>query len=193
MNPVDTASCSPSNQPNSFRGCPVWTECRFDHKKFGGFKGEGPRNVGYFIQTHEGNKKEDFCSCYSFVSSLQARMDSGISQRQAGRNGEIIRIVAQEGEKITTRIQVPVDERDKNDKREYQYKVKSVTVPAFQRPAQNERLTYDQELAARQADREKRDREIEDAMYDNPERIDSSKGAAAFEPTAEPVKKGPKA
>lgn len=169
LDPQLVASCHAA-RPGVVRGCAVEKECRFHQLRMGGFKGKsGPKYVGYFLQTHEGNKKEDFISCHAFVRTLQARMDAGSAARQKGQAHEIVRVIAQEGEKIVQRIGVPVNPADKTVGASYKYVTQTIEVPRMPRPGENDRLTYDQELTAREQERQQRDQDIENQAWTRPE------------------------
>jgi len=96
--------------------CPVRTVCKFHQKRMGGFKAAGARarNVGYRLITDatDGHSaKEDISACFRFVEVMQPRMDYGRQRREAGKDGEIISIIAQEGEEIEQRLTVGINSR----------------------------------------------------------------------------------
>ncbi len=107
----------------SCKTCPFFTgntpikglkrsQCRFDQKRLGGFKGTRPHYIGYRIITDRVENhvaKEDIMLCTNFVRNVQDRMDFGAAQRAKGLDGEIIKIIAQEGEDITLRTRVAVN------------------------------------------------------------------------------------
>ena len=171
IDPREVACCH-APAPGVIRGCAIEKECPFHLKRYGGFKGTGgPKYVGYFLQTHEGNKKEDFCTCVVFVRTLLARQRAGMAARQEGKPHEIIRVVAQEGEKIITRISVPVNELDKSPTADYKYVMAAVEVPKFPRPGQNEKISYDQKLTARELARQRAEDKFEDELADTAARV----------------------
>jgi hypothetical protein len=165
-------SCAPSaglpgHQPG-VRGCPVYDRCPFHLKKLGGFKDHGPRNVGYYLRTHEGHAKEDFTPCYHFVATLVERMRAGQRDRENGKNGEIIEVIAQEGredQKIMTKVWSPVDESNKALTAPYKMIRALVVVPKFPRPGEaGSDLSYDMELEQRRLKREAKDRDLETGL-----------------------------
>lgn len=84
--------------------CP-WKDgdCIFDQPKNGGFKGDGPRYIGYRLITdgaEDHTPKEDTIICYDAIEALKERMIFGKQQRERGRDGELIKIIAQQGEMI---------------------------------------------------------------------------------------------
>lgn len=94
--------------------CPVYTNCLFHRADMGGFKGQGPHNIGYRLITDisEGESaKEDFMSCENFVNVLQDRMLTGDEERMRGRPGEFVSVVAQEGEIVRQRVSVAFNSR----------------------------------------------------------------------------------
>lgn len=85
-------SCSQQTPTN--QGCSHWDKCIFARKLNGGFKGNGHRNVGYILRTHEGHKKEDECTCEFFMDKFYERQRAGKRDIEDGKNGEFIQIVA---------------------------------------------------------------------------------------------------
>jgi hypothetical protein len=96
--------------------CPVRKECVFDRPRYGGFKGPGQRarNVGYRIITDavEGHSSnESFMACFRFMETLWERLRKGRERREDGKDGEIIDIIAQEGETVRYRTAVGLNSR----------------------------------------------------------------------------------
>jgi hypothetical protein len=123
------------------RGCNVYDRCIFHMRRFGGFKGKGPRNIGYDIWTGERlpdgriAQKQDISSCNQFVMTMGARMAHGQRQREEGnQNAEAIHVVAQEGETIETRVQVRLNEGRTNEVEKFDYRVEKRIVPMYQHP-----------------------------------------------------------
>jgi hypothetical protein len=162
-NPQDVACCAP-NSPG-VRGCPVERSCRFARKRYGGFKGKGPKYVGYRLVTDEGRVKEDFIRCHSFIrGGLQARLDAGVIHRQQGKRGEFVRIIAQEGETIRQRVQIPVNPNDKSQQAQFKFETETITVPEHPRPTDVDVLTYDQEIISKELQAEKIEEEFDSQM-----------------------------
>jgi hypothetical protein len=154
LDPRKVACCAP-NSPG-VRGCNHYEDCIFHMKRYGGFRGKGPRYVGYFLKTHEGAKKEDFMSCYHFIKTLLGRMRAGNAYREQGKPHEVIRIIAQEGEPVLKRFDEALD-KNNNKTGDLRRKIyhRSVAVPPFPRPKDNPLVTYDQELDARELERDR--------------------------------------
>lgn len=80
--------------------CDLRADCQFDRRRMGGFKGEGPKYIGYRIitdRTEQNGAKEDTLSCFNFITSgLMKRMHVGRQQRDDGRDGDLVKIIAQE-------------------------------------------------------------------------------------------------
>jgi len=95
-------TCHPEKL-NGVRGCSQWRSCRFNRPEFGGFKGTGPKMIGYFLRPYDGPPKTDICACHTFVMAVQPLMDEGIALRMQGKTGQVVRIVAQEGQPIKVR------------------------------------------------------------------------------------------
>lgn len=86
--------------------CPLRSNCQFDRKDMGGFKGEGPKYIGFRLITDRAENNsatEDIMTCFNFVESLQKRMRFGRQQRDEGKDGEVVRVIKQEGETIKKR------------------------------------------------------------------------------------------
>lgn len=159
VDPEKIGSCAPRSP--GVHGCAVERDCRFHLQKLGGFKYQGPRNVGYYLRTHEGNQKEDFCTCHAFVRTLQARMLAGNAQRDAGNvNAEIIRIVAQEGGTIRQRVAVPIDPNNHNINAAYKFETRRIEVPVHPRPGDNTQMDYESELWLDELNRRNEDPEF---------------------------------
>jgi len=80
--------------------CPLNKDCAFDLRQRGGFKGEGPKYIGYRLITDSAEQtgsKEDTATCFGFIDSgLQKRMTTGRNLRDDGKDGELVKIIAQE-------------------------------------------------------------------------------------------------
>jgi hypothetical protein len=145
------ATCAAPNPAGKVRGCPVWDSCRFDRPEYGGFKGTRPHFIGYYLRAIDGGAKRDVCACFSFINTLQPRMDDGMAMRLKGESRyETVKIVAQEGEVIELKKVVPAPP-SKDGQMKW---VKSVTknaVPEFPDPTSNDPfLVYEAELIAQE-------------------------------------------
>lgn len=109
--PAGVASCCDGKDGS--RPCPVAPSCRFNRKDMGGFKFTGgPKYIGYrYIDPATGDATQDVTRCHSYVLTLQAQSDAGAAERRVsgGKRGKIIKVIAQEGEEIVTRYQLPVN------------------------------------------------------------------------------------
>lgn len=200
FDPRNVASCAPPSP--GVRGCPVWQACRFHIRKNGGFKGEGPRNVGYFLET-AGRRKEDEISCFRFTSSLQGRMDFGAINRQNGLDGERIAIIAQEGEIIHRKVTLRTNPEAPPEFAQFKAQIIEAPVGRFPRLGETPASTYDQMLAERQRAREQGDPDLETGPPERLTTLDESDSweapagdppldgpIATATPVSEPVKKG---
>lgn len=151
LDPGLVASCHP-NQPG-IRGCAQWADCLGHRKEHGGYKGKGPINLAYFMQTNEGDVKEDSCTCHGFIrSGVQARMMEGIVQQMKGDPmAEVIEIVALEPgidpawpstytRKVWT--QTNPNPADKEGVGNFVEDIKTVDVPKHPRPGESKGATY---------------------------------------------------
>jgi hypothetical protein len=158
LNPALIGSCAPSSP--GVRGCQSYPNCIFRFKKFGGFRDFGAKNIGYFIQTHEGNKKEDEGSCHFFMQRLYDRMRAGERDRQDGKAGEIIEVIAQEGEIIHRQVTVNVNENPALPAR-YEKKTFTGPVSRFPRPGERQVVEYNTLLDDRRRAREAQDPDLQ--------------------------------
>lgn len=190
--------------------CAVRNSCRFDQKSMNQGKwskgpGQRARHVAYQLITDgvEGhNAKQDFCTCISFVEVLQPRMRFGRLLREDGKDGEIIRIIGQEGDTIRRKYTVTKNTRGEviRPQREIIPALKAanipynlndlsaggipdeivldIVVPPYQgKPGGS----YNQELYEMELEAQRREREAEESIYAEPDN----------EPVSEPVKRGP--
>lgn len=108
-------TCAKPDRLNGIKGCTEWDTCQFNMPRRGGFKGVGPKYVGYRLVTDraENNQaKQDFCSCFVFVETIQNRIISAQHNKDEGRDYERIKIIAQEGEKMSVERSLPVNFRN---------------------------------------------------------------------------------
>lgn len=149
VDPGMVGSCAQPNPQTGVRGCPLWASCPFHLQKYGGFKGQGPKNVGYYIKTHEGRQAENFMTCHNFVRVLLARMRSGRQQAEEGKsNAEIVRIIAQEGGMVRQRGSFAVDPEDRRPNAPWAMKTVAREVPKFPRPGERKGVSYEADLWA---------------------------------------------
>lgn len=86
--------------------------CQFDKPINGGFKGTRPHYIKYRIicdAVEQHGAKEDFMTCRNWTENMQRRAAFGIEQRAQGKDGEILKIVGQEGDPIELRTNVEVN------------------------------------------------------------------------------------
>lgn len=171
LDPDETACCAPHDEKGQ-RGCPVWDSCRFNKRDRGGFKGQGPRNIGYHIQLHPSNggfQKEDCCSCFAFVQSIQPKMEAGWAAENQDKPHDEYAIIAQEGEPIVVqewRSEVPGSFTNIRMKVE----TKEIKVPAFPRPGSQPEIDYYEKMSARAARRKALEKEVFESRSDELER-----------------------
>jgi hypothetical protein len=110
-------SCAKPDPTNSdtdkrIKGCVLWDVCQFNMARRGGFKGKGPKYVGYRLITDGAEKnqaKHDFCSCFVFVETIQNRMIGAQHNKDMGRDFERVAIIAQEGETMKVERSLPIN------------------------------------------------------------------------------------
>lgn len=129
LDPAKVGSCA-APAPG-VRGCPFWHDCIFDKKKYGitkPFKGNGPEFVGYILKTPDDVKKEDDMLCYRFNQVFRKRMLAMNALAEEGKEHDVIRIIAHEGEPILKRFQYPIDPNP-NKSKDYRLRYEDKLVP----------------------------------------------------------------
>lgn len=170
IDPATVGSCSP--QHTGVSGCPYYESCIFRFTRNGGFRDHGPRNIGYFHQTHEERRVENFASCHLFMSRMRDRQQAGERDQQDGKKGEIIEIIAQEGEVIHTQVVVNINEGTTLPAR-YEKQTKTIPVPHFPRPGERQVIAYDTQVNDRRRLREMQRAEMATGLpIEPPRRID---------------------
>jgi hypothetical protein len=205
LNPAKVATCS-ERVPGKIQGCPMWTDCHFDEPRMGGFKGSGPRYIGYQLATGDTLPSGDpvvvegSCMCHVFVRTLQDRMLEGETLRRRGKPGEYIRVCAQEGDSVSVKLEFPFnidgkvikqdqrmfkileDQRipiDRNDKREasyWDYLVVKMPVPTHPRPGERQATTYAQSIIDKIKNHQARERRLEELSMGDIPRIEATMG-----------------
>lgn len=140
-------SCAIPNPEGGIRGCAHAVECSlrmFGMQDEGGFgpqndlpgtPGLGPKYVGYYLETVEGDAKEDFIRCSAWMTALYNRY------QDQEKTGETLLVVAQEGEPIEIVETVPVEPRtcNKSNNVALVSETKQILVPEHPRPADIDR------------------------------------------------------
>lgn len=173
INPATVGSCSPPISGVS--GCKFYDQCIFRFKKNGGFRDKGPVGVGYYHRTHEGRQHENDVPCHFFMKKMYHRMRDGERDRQDGRNGEIVQIIAIEPgwdhplSGVPIHRQMTVNENEGTNLPPV-WKKKTITSPAgvFPRPSDRTAVRYDTLLDDRRRLREAVDPDLESAV---PQRV----------------------
>ena len=149
VDPGLVGSCAPPNPDGGVRGCPLWKSCPFHLPKYGGFKGQGPKYVGYYIKTTDGKQQENFMTCHNFVRVLLHRKRAGERHMEEGKpNYELIQIIAQEGGTVRQRGSYKVDPADRTPTARWEIQTKHDMVPTWPRPGSRSAVTYEAELWA---------------------------------------------
>ena len=98
--------------------CPLNDECRFDERPRGGFKKKGgrPHYIGFRLiadpterNANSAGAMEDFVTCFDYVETKQPREVMGNILRAQGKNGELVQIIKQEGERVMKRYRVGIN------------------------------------------------------------------------------------
>lgn len=169
LNPARVASCS-APDGNRNKGCDDYHRCIFKLRRNGGFRDTGgPLGVGYYLETHEGTVVENEGPCWWFMERMFRRMTDGQRDRQEGKNGETIQIIAIEpgfdhplsGEVISRRVFVDINE-GKGLPAKFEPKTIVGPVSHFRRLGEREAMTYEAEVRARRLKREQSDPDYEE-------------------------------
>jgi len=172
--------------------CPVYEKCLFHMPRYGGFKGQGPRNVVYSLRTDKvenHNAKEECVSCMNFVETMQDRMLSGRAAADEGRAGaeRVSVLVGRTSYRMGTempfngkgeiikqplyliddlkRAGYKVNQDDMTNPARWQTVVFDRIVPDYNAP-QVTSSTYSEEISARMAEQEQRDIEEDDGRWE---------------------------
>lgn len=157
-------TCAPKSK--GVRGCALSDSCRFHMQRYGGFKGTRPHYIGYFYRPLEGPPKVDICSCMTFVRSLQPQMDEGLALRMQGKRHQVVRIVAQEGEKV--KVRVSPQTVDAKGNLVTKHTTKEIAVPTFPDPtALDGFMEYEREIMASFDDGDEFENEPDNAAEDD--------------------------
>ena len=105
-------------------GCAFWDKCVF--------KKDRPRNAGVYIEIPEGANQQNITSCFGYMSNLHARAE----QQEA--SGEVIAIIADEGEYIEQTVRLSADPVacNKNGNMQLKEEVRQVKVMPFPQPGE---------------------------------------------------------
>jgi len=206
LDPGAYGSCAPGpglpGHEKGVRGCAFWDKCIFRFSRHGGFRGElddpekpqmGPRNIGYYVKTHEGSQMEYTMACFRFMATMAHRMGASIRDRESGYpNAEVVEIVSHEpeiaalmraaGHKTDTKVRERVMSRNEKDAKvwdtggvgNWDRRTETKDVPAFPRPGQTPtELDYDTELYQRHLERNTDNLELKTGLPSaRPERIE---------------------
>lgn len=134
IGPAQVGSCAPPSK--GVRGCAWYAKCIFRLTKNGGFRDQGPRNIGYFHRTHEGHKHQNVMVCYTFQQVLYERMRAGQRDIEDGLNGEKIVVFAQEGQTYRPKLKVNLNEGKPGMPPLWGKDEKPRVVPKFPRPGE---------------------------------------------------------
>lgn len=137
-------SCAVPDPNNGIMGCPHAANCSklFGREKFGGFgpksdakgtPGHGPEYVPYYVETPEGDAKEDFIRCSAFMGGLYGRMLAMNDPTEP--SGEVIQILGVAGvTKIRTFLLLPEEPKSKTNTRMAPEVEQVFVVPKHPRP-----------------------------------------------------------
>lgn len=134
-------SCAPPSK--GVRGCAAYEKCIFRLTKNGGFRDHGPKNIAFFHETHEGHRRQEYMACFTFHQVLYERARAGQRDREDGLNGEIIRVVAQEGQMYRPKLRVNKNEGKLGLPPLWVREDSPRPVPAFPRPGEMVGNEYD--------------------------------------------------
>ena len=166
IDPAMVGSCSPPSPGVS--GCKHYEQCVFRFKKNGGFRDQGPAGIGYYHRTHEGRQHENDVPCHFFMKKMYHRMRDGERDRQDGKGGEIVEIIAIEPGRnhplsgLVIHRQMTINEND-GTALVAKWVKKTITsaVARFPRPADRQTIAYDTLVDDRRRLREAQDPAVE--------------------------------
>jgi hypothetical protein len=136
-------------------GCAQYDRCIFRYTNNGGFRDHGPRNIGYYFESSEGGAKEDQCLCSVFMGCLYDRMEEGAIARRRGLRGDLIEVIAQEGEEIWRTQIVNANAETPGAKERWVKETKPVAVSRFPRPSERLAIAGPGKVYRRRMERDK--------------------------------------
>jgi len=201
--PVGTPEAIVEFGENPFK----WGSCyapKSNHPKFGGpiagcpyhdicvFKKDRPRNVGVYIEIPEGANQQLIQSCFGYMGAYHGRAT------QQEQSGEVIAIIADEGEFIEQTVRVSEDPIacNKNGNMRMKQEVRQVLVPKFPLPGEEGSAispkAMDTKSYARRMIELKRQQHIDKKLgIARTEGVEDTPDVLDTEPTAAPAKRGP--
>ncbi len=185
----------------------VWGSCalpRSTHPKHGGpiagcahyesciFKKDRPRNFGLYVELQSGANQQLVSSCFGYMGGYHDRAN----QQEA--SGEVIAIIADEGEFIEQTVRLSADpiNCNKNGNMALVEKVVQVQVPKFPQPGEEgsplSPKIHDTRSYAKRMIELRRQRHVDKKFGLSPEStVEDIAEQLETEPTAEPAKRGP--
>jgi len=173
-------SCAPPSK--GVRGCSRYDTCLFRLTRYGGFRrpetgvpagrkpeAYGPHNIRFFHQPDEGESRRDFMDCYTFMFQMAERMFAGEEQRRRGKPGEIIRIIAQEGQPIRRMLRVNLNEGIPGQPHKWGKKTETIDVPKFPRPGEAAGSEFFLDMERDEVERLRSDPELSEGLPAAPE------------------------
>ena len=128
-------SCSEPDINGTSAGCPLWHDCNMSYKGVPSKDGGGPRN-------HCWERMKSPENGGGIVRNVQPCYWGVAQQDIAHENKEVLRIIANEGESYEALMEVPDPSggADQNGFKKWERKMVALTVPAFKRLGQEEKL-----------------------------------------------------
>ena len=145
-------TCSEPDIDGRSAGCPLFHECTMSYKGLPAAEGGGPRN-------HCWERIKDAANGGGIVRNVQPCYWGVAQQDTAHENGEVLRIIADEGEEYETLTEVPIPTKgaDQNGFKVWEKQLVKATVPAFKRLGQEEKLArHELRASILQSEQEKR-------------------------------------
>ena len=165
-------------------GCPYHSDCVF--------KRDRPRNCGVYVEIDSGANQQFVSSCFGYMGGLHQR---AMNQEASG---EVIAIIADEGEMIEETVRLSVDpvNCNKNGNMAMKEVVRQVVVPPFPQPGEEGSAlspkSQDTRSFARRMIEMKRQQHIDKKLgIARTEGIEDIPDILDTEPTAAPAKRGP--
>jgi hypothetical protein len=187
--PLKWGSCAEVNSIHPkfggpIAGCPFHADCVF--------KKDRPRNCGVYVEIDSGANQQFISSCFGYMSGLHSRA------MQQDKTGEVIAIIADEGEMIEETIRLSADpvNCNKNGNMALKEVVRQVVVPAFPQPGEegsalSPKMKDTRSFAKRMIEM-KRQQHIDKKLgIARTEGVEDISSLIDTEPTAAPAKRGP--
>jgi hypothetical protein len=161
LDPSKVRSCAPSagqeGHVRGLMGCNVSERCPYHLTRYGGFRGIRPHNVGVYIKPNDGSMRQNctYMPCFLTIETqLLGRMRAGRDAIEEGKNGELIQIIAQEGQTIRRKNWVRNEAESTRDNWVGKQVIEVIKIPEYQYPTEDSGESFEAQM-----ERERRERD----------------------------------